>query len=155
VEKNAYNNFKILVEPQVYPSYAVQFMKDNGVQGNLWVPFDWGDYLIWKLPESKVSIDGRFRAAYPTSILDDHQIFWEGRPGWETILNKYPTDYILTRQKDRTHVLLDRHPGWLKIYGDPISFLYVRKTNPPGPIETRFRNNQLINSKIPPSFDFP
>lgn len=155
LQKNAANGFKIIVEPQIYPSYAVQFMRANKVQGNIWVPFDWGDYIIYKLPESKVSIDGRFRAAYPMDVLDEHWRFIEGRPGWESVLEKYHTDYILTRRKDRTHVRLDRHPDWLKIYQDPIAFLYVRKTEPPGSIENQFIKNQLNQPKDPPSFDFP
>jgi len=155
VKKNAFNDFKIIVEPLVYPSYAVQFMDANHIRGNIWVPFDWGEYLIWKLPDSKISIDGRFRTAYPLSVLDEHMAFLEGRPGWQTIPDKYPTDYILTRRKDKTHLLLNQHPGWLKIYEDPIAFLYVRVTEPPGRIETLSKQDKLITPSGPPSLDFP
>ena len=63
----------IIVDPTKYPVSAVHFLKQNGIQGNVLLPFDWGEYAIWKLyPVCKVSIDGRFRTVYPGKILSDH-----------------------------------------------------------------------------------
>ncbi len=58
--------FHIIVDPLYYPVQAVQFIKVNGIQGNLLVPFEWGEYAIWKLyPGCQVSVDVRFSTAYP------------------------------------------------------------------------------------------
>src|SRR5262249_42708894 len=40
---------QIFVAPGQFPVAAVRFMKQNGLSGNLLVPFDWGEYAIWHL----------------------------------------------------------------------------------------------------------
>jgi hypothetical protein len=42
-----------------YPQAAVDYLKKNPCAGNLFNDYDFGGYLIWKLPEQKVFIDGR------------------------------------------------------------------------------------------------
>src|SRR5262249_2098100 len=52
----------IRIEPYyfAFPARAVALLKRSGVSGNVAVPFDWGEYVIWHLGrEVKVSIDGR------------------------------------------------------------------------------------------------
>jgi hypothetical protein len=42
-----------------YPEKAVEFLKTNHFEGQLFSSYGWGGYLIWKLPERKEFIDGR------------------------------------------------------------------------------------------------
>lgn len=46
-------------ESASYPKKAVDFLKTNPSEGQVFSPYFWGGYLIWKLPEQKVFIDGR------------------------------------------------------------------------------------------------
>ena len=145
------NQFKILVEPQIYPSYLAQFMKANQFNGNILVPFDWGEYLIWKLPGSKVSIDGRFRTAYPESVLAwNRKVYSVQNPEF---LERYPTDFIVKRKKDAPENYLDGNDNWKKIYEDLIAILFVRKNKES--ILQKFEKNQLIQPIEPPSMNFP
>ncbi|MFQ5716395.1 MAG: hypothetical protein ACE5GQ_04775 [Nitrospinales bacterium] len=148
------HNFKIFVEPTVYPVYAVQFMRANKINGNILTPFDWGEYLIWKLPASKVSIDGRFRTVYPETIIHKSWEFSRGGKGWRAMADDYPTEIILVRKSDPVRNALKRAGDWVQIYEDPISMLYVPKTLPPGgkaPLSKR----SWINPTQRPSFEFP
>ncbi len=44
---------------------AVALLKQSGAGGNMAVPFDWGEYVLWHLgPAIKVSIDGRRETLY-------------------------------------------------------------------------------------------
>jgi len=43
----------------VFPRSAVAYLKKNGCAGNLFNDYNYGGYLIWKLPEQRVYIDGR------------------------------------------------------------------------------------------------
>ena len=53
-----------------FPARAVALLKRAGVRGNMAVPFDWGEYVIWHLgPEVKVSIDGRRETVYSDESL--------------------------------------------------------------------------------------
>ena len=149
VSKYKQNEFKLLVEPQVYPSYLVKFMRKNKLNGNLQVPFDWGEYFIWKLPDSKVSIDGRFRTAYPESVIRwGQQVYSELPPA---IIEKYQTDFIIVRKNSTTKNYLKDNKEWVKIYEDLISNLFMSKN--------RFQNlkpgRKWIQPKAPPSLNFP
>lgn len=74
------NRFQLFVSPREYPTQAVDFLLHNGVRGNLAVPIDWGEYLIWKLyPEIRVSIDGRYTTAYPMEVIHDNWNWMEGK----------------------------------------------------------------------------
>ena len=100
------NDYRIPIEPAVYPTYAAQFMTANHLQGNILVPFDWGEYIIWKFPESKVSIDGRFRTAYPENIIELNLAFSQGQAESLKLLNEFPTDLVLAKHGKR------RSPPW-------------------------------------------
>jgi hypothetical protein len=42
-----------------YPTLAVTHLQANPCQGNIFNSYNYGGYLIWKLPDAKVYIDGR------------------------------------------------------------------------------------------------
>ncbi len=53
-----------------FPARAVALLQQSGVRGNMAVPFDWGEYVIWHLgPGIKVSIDGRRETVYSDEML--------------------------------------------------------------------------------------
>lgn len=45
--------------PLSYPDQAVIFLKQNLPESQIFSTYNWGGFLIWKLPEKKVFIDGR------------------------------------------------------------------------------------------------
>ena len=45
-----------------YPVQASDYIERNGFSGPIFSSFEWGGYLIWRLPDHKVSMDSR---AYP------------------------------------------------------------------------------------------
>jgi len=42
-----------------YPVGAVEYIRRQEFEGQLFAPYAWGGYLIWKMPERKVFVDGR------------------------------------------------------------------------------------------------
>jgi len=144
--------FQIQVDPTVFPVQAVRFMRDNGITGNVLVRFDWGEYLIWKLPGAKVSADGRYWTAYPNEVVIQNLVFHNGWEGWHYMLNLYTHEVILTHHQNRG---IESRKGWVKIYQDPTARVFVKKTEPPGPVLRRFRNRELIVREDPPSLAFP
>ncbi len=46
-------------EDHDFPKNAIVFIKKNLPKGKIFVPYEWGGYMDWKLPEKKVFIDGR------------------------------------------------------------------------------------------------
>jgi hypothetical protein len=165
IQLNLYakDDFKIRVDPFVYPAYAAQFMETNGLEGNLVVPFDWGEYMIWKSPNSRVSIDGRFRTMYPEKIIELNRAFAYGKVEGLALLTDYPTILVMTKKYEAPHTLMENAPGWVKIYQDPISKLFIRtqESAPDHPLWKRMlerkRNTgaSLVHDNHPPPWAFP
>jgi len=148
------NDFKILVDPRVYPVYAVRFMQANRLNGNILAPFDWGEYLIWHLPASRVSIDGRFRTVYPEKIIQANRAFGEGSAGRRVLLDEYPTDIVLVGKSLQPPHFPDASGGWLRVYEDWNSILYVRQTSPPGTKPRKLGGPWVYPAKRP-AYVFP
>jgi hypothetical protein len=67
--------------------------------GRMVNPYDWGGYLIWKLPEFPVSVDNR-ADLYGYELLDDMQRLEGLKPGWDSYLRRNGVEYVIW-QKDR------------------------------------------------------
>ncbi len=146
------HGFQIHVDPAINPVYAVRFMKENDINGNIMTTHNWGEYVIWKLPESKVSVDGRYWTVYPPESILQNMVFQSGWEGWQYYLDLYPHEIILTTEKTQG---IESHDGWVKIYQDFNARIFVRKTDPPHPAHQKFIDGTLIINDSPPSEAFP
>jgi cell division protein FtsI/penicillin-binding protein 2 len=113
---------------------------------------DWGEYVIWKLPESKVSVDGRYWTVYPPDSIIQNMVFQAGWEGWEHYLDLYPHEIILTVMGNKA---IESHKGWVKIYQDHHARIFVRKTDPPHTAHKNFIDRTLVYNSTPPSPLFP
>jgi hypothetical protein len=66
-----------------YPVEAADFVEKEGYGGPLYNPFDWGGYLIWRLPELPVAMDGRTNLHGVARIVRSFKT-WGGEPGWDS-----------------------------------------------------------------------
>lgn len=146
------HGFQIYVDPAINPVFAVRFLQQNGINGNILTTSDWGEYVIWKLPESKVSVDGRYWTVYPPDSIIQNMVFQAGWEGWEYYLKLYPHEIILTVMGNQA---LEKHEDWVKIYQDHHSRIFVRRTQPPQPVHQKFIDRKLIYDNSPPSTVFP
>jgi len=151
----SYNEYKfqIFVEPTVYPVYLAQFLEQNDINGNIVSPFDWGEYLIWKRPKSKVAIDGRFRTVYPEPIIRQAWNFWERKENWREILKNSDIAVVKTAHAgDKGFTGLSK---WTKIYKDPICVVYLKQNKRNNATITKFAKKELINPDAIPPYTFP
>ena len=104
---------------------AVRFIRDQGLRGNLALPFDWGEYAIWHLyPQSRVSVDGRYSTAYSDALLASGFAFREGAAGWDRVL--HDADLTLVYRDDPVASLLLGRSDWRCVYADATAMLFVR-----------------------------
>ena len=116
-----------------FPVGAVEFLKQQQFQGNIFVPFATGAFVTWKLyPACKVSIDSRYEVAYPDGAAEENHEFYRGGENWRETLNKYPTDIVLI-PKDRAllqvfeqAVQQDSNFGWHRVFADEGNVVYAR-----------------------------
>ncbi len=117
---------QIFVSPQVFPVDAVRFISRNHLDGNLLLPFDWGEYAIWHLyPRCRVNVDGRYTTAYPDAVLDQANRFLVGGAGWERSLQGASIALIDRRQP--VVPLMFARTDWQYIYSDATALVFVRK----------------------------
>lgn len=83
-------------EAIVYPVGPIDYLKNENFEGNLFVPFNVGAYVSWKLfPNVKVSLDSRYEVAYPAGALEENFFLYHAHGAWPATLEKYPTDAVL------------------------------------------------------------
>jgi hypothetical protein len=147
---------RVDVDPRLYPVQALRFLAQNDIVGNVALPFRWGEYALWALPAgTRVAVDGRFTTAYPGSLLEDAWSFMAGSPGWDALLERYPTDIVVADRGQAPALLLRDSPEWQYVYSDPVSIVFVRRTERQADVLARFKAGQLVYDRSPVPTDFP
>lgn len=136
-----------------YPTAAVQLLKSTGTRGNLAIQFEWGEYALWHLgPRVKVSVDGRRETVYSEAVYDANLNFMYGRKDWMALLRDYPTDMALVMPASATYNLLSLLDGWVVVYEDQASALFVREESAlAGPLQAAAQESVAID----PTHVFP
>jgi len=137
-----------------FPCQAVSFLKNHPEYNKLnWFnDFDYGGYLLWQLPESKLFIDGRF-PQYPVNghtILEEYNQFFD-RDKAEEKLAQYRIGLVFIRRdqapkldwfekyvllvnlnqrpkyKNCLQEYLQASPDWQGVYFDKNNIIYAKK----------------------------
>jgi hypothetical protein len=111
----------------IYPVGAVDYLRAQGVRGNVATPFEQGSYVMWKLfLDMRVSLDSRFEVAYQPALVWEHVAFYGARPEWHAFLDRYPSDLVLARRTDPVVVHLRTLGEWPLVYEDDAFLLFAR-----------------------------
>ena len=106
-----------------YPVAAANFIEQQKLAGPLYNHFDWGGYLIWRLPNLPVSIDGRTNVHNAGRITRSAQI-WNGEQSWASD-SELVTARIVIAQKDLALTqLLRMVPRFRVVYEDDVSVVF-------------------------------
>lgn len=122
-------------EKNFYPQQAVQFLKQRSRSGRIFSSYHWGGYLIWKLPEQKVFVDGRmpswrWQAPYQqesSAAFDEYDQVLNNIDGLK-ILDKYQVQFVLWPKNKHIEGFEDRlqKAKWQKVYEDQTGTVYER-----------------------------
>ena len=119
----------IRLDPQAFGAGPIGFLRAQDLHGNVALPFDWAQYGIWRLaPASHVFIDGRFETVYPAQVIADYFAFQDGSPGWERLLDAYPTEIVVVERARNLHQRLAARPDLTLVYADPTALVFARRT---------------------------
>jgi hypothetical protein len=133
--------------PLVYPAGAVSYLDSVEFRGNLMVTFSAGAFVSWKLyPDVKVSLDGRYEVAYQPGVLEAHVTFYDATPGWEEILDRYPTDLVLVPKGKAVAQLMPELRGWTNVYRDDVFEIYAQRDRDLPPVD---RTGQRLVAAFP------
>jgi hypothetical protein len=112
-------------QPMHYsPVKAVDALLASGSKGPILNDYNFGGYLIFRgIP---VFIDSRADMYGEKFVTDTLETVWLSRPGFEELLEKYHIQSTLLPADAAANTLLDRLPGWSRLYSDDIAVVHVR-----------------------------
>lgn len=99
----AYRGLFFSSEVSFYPAYGVLYLKNNLPEGEIFSDYNWGGYLVWKLPEKKVFINGimpswkreKFPSSESGSAMDEYVEILHGDIDYRDVFEKYGIDTVL------------------------------------------------------------
>jgi hypothetical protein len=113
-------------EARVYPARAVEALRTSGETGPLYNHFNLGGYLIWKIPDLRVSMDGR------TNLHGDERMLrsfntWAGQKGWEDDPELAEARVVFADPSSVLASLLRRDPHFRVLHEDEQAIVLVRR----------------------------
>jgi hypothetical protein len=110
----------------VFPVRAATVVAERGWPGPLFNDFNWGGYLIWRLPQLPVALDGR------TNLHGDERILrigntWAGGPGWQDDPDLADAGVVIADVQTPLAALLPRDERFVLVHEDPLARVFVRR----------------------------
>ncbi|MBQ8635390.1 hypothetical protein IJ425_04480 [bacterium] len=110
-----------------YPIYAVEFIKQNNIKGNVFVNFHLGSYVIYKLyPNNHVFMDGRYEEIYDNNLINKMAKFFLGKSKDE-FLQEFHNDILIIDNSYPIKKILDNDKKWFMAWEDEFYTLYLDK----------------------------
>ncbi|KKQ98008.1 MAG: putative membrane protein [Candidatus Woesebacteria bacterium GW2011_GWB1_39_12] len=111
-----------------YPKEAVSYLNENLPRGEIFSEYGWGGYLIWKLPQKKVFVDGRMPSwrwdepdnAGLTSAFDTYNEVLSGKVDYRKVFERYDVEVVLwskPKEEDKLDDLTEKLEGFLSVFG--------------------------------------
>ncbi len=110
-----------------YPKEAAEFINNNKIPGNMFNHYNYGGYLIWKMPDYKVFIDGRLEM-YEGQAGDDYKSILEGSKTSLELLDKYKVNFVLEYSRDAIVGALLASDDWRFVHMSDIYSVFVRNS---------------------------
>jgi len=104
-----------------YPVAAVEFLKEEMPEGNMFNTYNYGGYLIWALEEYPVFVDGRADLFGDEIILPLYRIL-TGSDEWEQVFDEWEIGFVIVEPEAYLVPNLER-AGWQLIYEDELAVI--------------------------------
>jgi hypothetical protein len=110
-----------------YPVRAADVVAERGYAGPLYNHFDWGGYLIWRLPGLPVAMDGRTNVHGDERLQRSCKETWAGRRGWDSDPDLKAAGLVIAEAKGALASLLRLHSRFELVYEDTIAAVFVAR----------------------------
>lgn len=109
---------------QLFPEKASRYIETHASPDPLFNPYDWGGYLMWRLPGRLVSIDGRAQL-YGDDGLTRFFATRTGAPGWRDYPQLQKANTVLVERESPLASLLRMDPAYKLVYEDQSAVIFV------------------------------
>ena len=135
-------------------------MKRNLPENQIFSEYGWGGYLIWKLPEKKVFIDGRmpswrwdFQSNKESSyVMEEYLNVLSGEVNYKDVFQKYNVDTVLLPVEKRETFFNQLDKKFKKFLGrfykKKIDFKFIDELKKDGWIKVYSDDTVVIYEKI-------
>jgi hypothetical protein len=116
-----------ILNPQVFPVAASDWLEENPIRGNVFNYFPWGGYLLYRFwPEQLVFIDGQ-TDFYGEKLTNEYGQVISAQNNWNEILEKYDVSWVIIPINSEFDKALDQDPTWIRKYKDNTSVIYTKR----------------------------
>ena len=109
-----------------FPEGAAALLAEGMWPGKIYNDYVWGGYLIWRLPQRPVFIDGRAEVYYPTHAFDDEMKIHHVAAGWQKTLDDRGVEVVLTQKAQGLAEALKAEKDWKLAFTGKVEVVYVR-----------------------------
>ncbi|HZP41025.1 MAG TPA: hypothetical protein VFD84_05885 [Candidatus Binatia bacterium] len=138
------------VSPRTWPFAAVRFLRAQPPLGRMANHYNWGGFLVWALPEYRVSIDGRATFYGEPEVLRAMKLI-QLKPGWRGELERMAPDFVFWERRAPLATALAGDPGWTKVYADDLATIFLRADHPLRRVVKRAARRWLLPGPPPPA----
>ena len=110
---------------RVYPVGAVAYIHEHHLQGPIFNDFNWGGFLIYALPETPVTIDGR-TSIHGAARIESSWNTWNLGPNWDRDPNLTSANLVIAEPSLALTKALTHDPHYQLAFNDGISMLFVQ-----------------------------
>jgi len=115
-----------ITEKEKFPVAAVDWVVENHPPGYMYNTYGWGGYLIWRLPDYPVFIDGR-ADLYGDQFIESYIQTYNAQSGWEENLANHNVNLVLVENGSGIGNVLKQTSGWELVLDDENALLFQRK----------------------------
>jgi len=109
-----------------FPVGAVAFVEREGYQGRVYNHYDWGGYLVWRLPALDVTLDGRNPLHGDARIWQSIRT-WSGHPGWASDPELAGAALVIAHANTPLSSLLRYDARFALVYEDRVAAVFKRR----------------------------
>lgn len=109
-----------------FPEAAVRYIEMHRLSGPLLNDLSWGGFLMWRLPDLPVALDGRTNVYGEDRILQFSSL-WKGKPGWDANPDLRRSRLVLTPSDAAIASLLRTSPEFRVAYEDFQAIVFQRR----------------------------
>lgn len=110
-----------------YPREAIDVLRARGDDARLFNEYHWGGYLIVRVPELPVFIDGR-ADVHGDRLIDKYIRVTRLLPGWREVLDEYGVNLVLIEKDTSLDAAFGEDNQWEPVFTGRIERVYARKT---------------------------
>ncbi len=107
-----------------FPEKAAAFIDREQLEGPMFNSYGWGGFLLWRLPNHSVNLDGRAHV-HGLAAVDQTTKTWMGDEDWKSNRDLQKARLIVGPRSAPLSSLLRADPGFETAYEDEIAVVFV------------------------------